>query len=225
MDGLQIFSVLLNFLSGGGLTKHGPLSLPPLDDDPVDDEDDEDDDDDEEDEHDDEEDRAVKRNARATAKAKAAPRLNAWGYPSGQPLSAAELEAFGRHFEVSLVDPATRLNLLATVSRAGAAECAREAAASVAWLKVRRTGEGGKGEVSSEHQAIEKKTSEYTWQASHGDHRLCSMHDTRLSLLLLTCKCRAPHAGFPLVERPTTRQRHGRLWERLFDAAPLREPP
>jgi hypothetical protein len=62
--------------------------------------------------------------------------LNAWGYPAGLPLGAAELLSFGQHFEVTLVDPATRLNWLSSVSASGAAEVAREAAASVAWLQV-----------------------------------------------------------------------------------------
>jgi hypothetical protein len=113
MGSLQCFTLLLHFLAAGGLTRHGPLALPPLDDEPLE-------------------------AAAAAAGGGGGHKepLNAWGYPAGLPLGAVELLSFGQHFEVTLVDPATRLNWLSSVSASGAAEVAREAAASVAWLQV-----------------------------------------------------------------------------------------
>lgn len=109
MGSLQCFTLMLHFLASGGLTRTGPLALPPLDDEPL---------------------------VEAVGHSHGNTVLNAWGYPAGLPLPPAELLAFGQHFEVALVDPATRLNWLASVSASGAAEVAREAAASVAWLQV-----------------------------------------------------------------------------------------
>ena len=41
-----------------------------------------------------------------------------------------------RHYEVVLLEPCMMLNLMASVSRAGARELQREAAASIAWLRL-----------------------------------------------------------------------------------------
>ena len=128
MGSLQCFTLLLHFLASSGLTRNGPLAFPPMDD-----EDDEDDDDDGEDDEDDDDRRGDSSKGQRKEKKQ---KLNAWGFPAGVPILPEELATYSAHFEVSLVDPVTRLNWLSSVSGSGAAEMAREAAASVAWLQV-----------------------------------------------------------------------------------------
>ena len=124
MGSLQCFTLLLHFLASSGLTRNGPLVFPPMD---------EDDDDDDEDDDDDDDESERKRGGNQKQKKT---KLNPWGYPVGVAMSPEELVTYSAHFEVSLVDPVTRLNWLSSVSGSGAAEVAREAAASVAWLQV-----------------------------------------------------------------------------------------
>lgn len=50
--------------------------------------------------------------------------VNEWGYEGG--LSSEELSLFGRCYEVVLVEPSMRLNVLASVSSVGAKELQRE---------------------------------------------------------------------------------------------------
>lgn len=87
-----MFTLFLNFLASGSLTK-SPLALPPsqVDEDYAD-----------------------------------SDGLNEWGYQLGSSVTSEELSLFGRFYEVVLVEPSMRLNVLASVSTMGAKELQRE---------------------------------------------------------------------------------------------------
>ena len=106
MEPLQVFTLLLNFLAGGGLTR-GTLVLPPLGDD--NDDDDDDDDGSGSGSGGDSDEGGDMGATAATKKKKAEGRFNAWGYPAGKPLTPAELADFGHHYEVRLLCLLSRL--------------------------------------------------------------------------------------------------------------------